>query len=123
MYQIEPLNAAQGVGLWVLCAAGFAVLWYVVGYLFGDTDRRRTPLQNLVRRAFECLRWAGAVLVGLSYAIDAGLYGYYFAMRKPLPQPRSERVRPSAAIPPPVAVPLGVPALRLWKRTRPERVA
>lgn len=119
---MPQVNVAQGVGLWTLYATGFGLLWYGIGYLFGDTDRRRTPCQNLVRRMLAFIKWAGAVLIGLSYAIDAGLYGYHLAMRKPLPQLRSERIRPTAALPSPVPVPFRMPTLERWKR-KPERVA
>lgn len=123
MYTVKTTSeVAQGLGLWVLVAFAIFLLWYGVGYLFGDTDRRRTPLQNLTRRALMWFRWAGAVLTGVSYAIDAGLYGYYLAMRKPLRQPRSERIRKPTELVGPKPLSLGVPAMRLLRRS-PGKVA
>lgn len=109
-------EVVQGLGLWVLTVFAALVVWYGVVYLFGDTDRRRTPLQNLMRRALAVFRWLGAVLLGVSYAIDAGLYGYYLAMRKPLPKPRSERIRQPADLVEPEPVKFHFPALRTIRR-------
>lgn len=98
MLEVTPAVTMKGVGLWTAYLSGFGLLWYGVGYLFGDTDLHRTPAQNFVRRAFSWLRWAGAVANGLSYAVEAGLYGYHLAMRRPLPNLRSERLRPPVAL-------------------------
>lgn len=94
MYQVEQdPEIVRGIGVWLLAIVAFIGIWQGSCFLFGNTDKHRTPLQNFVRRALALFHWLRAVAVGVSYAIDAGVHGYYQAMAKPIADPRSERVR------------------------------
>lgn len=100
MYQVEQdPEIVRGLGVFMLFVCGFFSLWFGTVYLFGNTDKQRTPLQNFVRRVLAFLRWIKAVMAGLSCAVDAGVHGYYLAMSKPIPSPRSENVRVPQTLP------------------------
>jgi hypothetical protein len=96
MYQIDAAEAVQGIGLWGACFIAFCVLWYFVGYLFGDRNETeaRHPAQNFYRRFAGWVRWLLAVIHAALYGVDAAMGEYYRQRKKAMPTPRNEKIEP-----------------------------
>ncbi len=99
MHRIETADALEGWGLFFLALVAFTIVWYLVGYLFGDTDKKRTPAQNFFRRTAGWIHWWVYILLAGLHGMDAGLMQYYRLMEKKLPAPRNEAVRVPEAFP------------------------
>jgi len=100
MHKVVESEAAQGMGLFLIAVAGALAVWYLVGYLLGDTDKARTPAQNLHRRIAGAVHWWVCILMAGLHGMDAAMEHYYKLRSKAQPMPRNEAARVPAELTP-----------------------